>query len=155
MMPFENFRSMSDYNVESRVACLNTLEPVKNRMRPVEAPFAVCDLIRSSPGPVSYVASPERGKTAEYRAYMATIAVFLSCHTPSEKGHLVYDMRFGGGHEFGTPIATVVSANITADPKMGIGRWSEDCFVQRFVLQRVYPRNGSPKILPEQFTLMP
>ena len=124
-------------------------------MRPVEAPFAVCYLIRSSPGPVSYVASPERGKTAEYRAYMATIAGLLSCHTPSEKGHLVDDMRFAGGQEFGTPMATVVSANLTADPKTGIGRRSEDSFVQRFVLQRVYPRNGSPKILPGQLTLMP
>jgi hypothetical protein len=70
----------------------------------------------------------------------------MDCHTPS----------LGGGEVFKVaPKVQVVSANISPDAETGIGRWSEQDFLDRFYQYRDYAYNGSPKTGPESFTLMP
>ena len=61
----------------------------------------------------------------------------------------------GGGEIFRTPMGTVVSANITPDKDTGIGKWSEQDFLNKFYQYRKYVEMASPKIGPESFTLMP
>lgn len=41
-------------------------------------------------------------------------------------------MDFAGGMDFHVPGGLVKSANITPDPKTGIGTWSEEAFVAAF-----------------------
>ncbi|MCU1233714.1 MAG: cytochrome c-related protein, partial [Candidatus Solibacter sp.] len=41
------------------------------------------------------------------------------------------------------------------DPSTGIGRWSEQDFVNKFAQYREYAERGSPKVGPESFTIMP
>jgi len=56
--------------------------------------------------------------------YIATAGDCASCHTaPGGK-------PFAGGLSLETPFGTLVSANITPDPKAGIGAWSDDDFVR-------------------------
>ncbi|QOY87417.1 c-type cytochrome [Paludibaculum fermentans] len=155
MMPYKNFSKMSDYDVESLVAYMNTLAPVKSNLPKMKIPFPINVLMKTYPEPVARVQSPDRGRNAEYGAYLATLGHCMDCHTPADGHNLDESMKFAGGRVFDTPLGKVVSANITPDPDTGIGRWSEDYFVQRFTLQRTYAVNGAPKLQPGQFTLMP
>jgi mono/diheme cytochrome c family protein len=155
LMPYQNYRGMSDEDVESVVAYLDTLPPVRNKLPETELEFPVSFLIRSAPQPAGTVKAPPRRATAEYGAYLAGIASCATCHTQEEKGKLKEDLRFAGGRVFQFPGAAVVSANITPDPDTGIGSWSEDYFKQRFALHRAYVENGPPAAGPERFTVMP
>jgi hypothetical protein len=64
-------------------------------------------------------------------------------------------MAFAGGEPFHLPGMLVVSANITPDLQTGIGGWTEQDFVDKFVQYREYADKGSPAAGPENFTLMP
>ena len=48
-----------------------------------------------------------------------------------------------------------MSANISSDPSTGIGRLSEQDFVDKFLQYKEYAEKGSPKVGPEAFTIMP
>jgi len=48
-----------------------------------------------------------------------------SCHDDQETGH-----PFAGGRAIETPFGNVVAANVTPDPKTGIGDWSDAEFVR-------------------------
>ncbi len=155
MMPYIYYKNMSDYDVECLVAYLNTLAPVRNRLPRTAMPFPVNYLVRSVPQPVKNVKAPEPGRTAEYGEYLANLAHCVECHTPADKGQIDESMKFAGGRKFQFPGVSVVSANITPDPETGIGRWTQDYFVQRFTLQRSMVMNGAPQVTPDKFTLMP
>jgi mono/diheme cytochrome c family protein len=155
LMPYQNFRSMSDDDVESLVAYLDSLPPIKNKLPETQVVFPASFLIRSAPEPAGSVKAPPRGDTAQYGGYLVGIASCATCHTPADKGKLIEDLRFSGGRRFDFAGVSVVSANITPDPETGIGSWTEDYFKQRFLLHRAYVEKGSPKIGPEQFTIMP
>lgn len=155
LMPYQNFRFMSDEDVESVVAYLDNLPPIRNKLPETQVPFPASFLIRSAPQPAGSVKAPPRGDTAQYGAYLVGIASCATCHTPADKGKLIEDLRFAGGRRFDFGSVSVVSANITPDPETGIGSWTEDYFKQRFTLHRAYLEKGSPKVGPEQFTIMP
>src|SRR6266568_9610100 len=60
-----------------------------------------------------------------------------------------------GGREFRLPFAVVVSGNITPDSDTGIGKWSEQQFLDKFYQYREYVEKGSPQVGPEGYTWMP
>jgi hypothetical protein len=64
-------------------------------------------------------------------------------------------MTLAGGQEFRFPGVVVVSANITPDPQTGIGRWSEQNFLDRIYQYKEYAEKGSQQVGPESFTIMP
>lgn len=71
-------------------------------------------------------------------AYLARASGCISCHTDFESG----GQPLAGGVEFKTPFGTLVSPNITTDPKHGIGSWTEEDFA-RAVRQGISPE-GHP-----------
>lgn len=156
VMPYQNFRYMSDEDVYSLVAYMNTLPPVKNAVPKPEIDFPVSMLIKSAPRPAGSVAAVNRGDKLPYGQYLVTMAGCAECHTPFEKGSPVAGMEFAGGHVFemhGGP--KVLSANITSDKATGIGSWDLARFQERLAAYREYDRNGAPQVGPERFTLMP
>ena len=72
LMPYEGFRHMSDEDVYSLVAYLNTLKPVRNRVptEPVELPGFHVDA--TAPQPVRNVPAPDRANPVEYGRYLTT-----------------------------------------------------------------------------------
>jgi mono/diheme cytochrome c family protein len=155
-MPYGSYRHMSDDDVQSLVAYLNTLAPVKQKQPRMEAPLPFSLLVKSMPQPVTKpVVTPPRDNTVLYGEYLATIGNCAICHT--QFGTLGPDSskRFAGGHEFKFPGATVVSANITPDPDTGIGRWSREYFLDRFRRHRGVQAESLPAATPELFTVMP
>jgi mono/diheme cytochrome c family protein len=155
MMPYQNFRQMSDEDVYSLVAYLNSLPPVKNAVPKTEIEFPVSLLIKSAPQPAGSVPEPDRADKVKYGEYLVTMAGCPICHTPSDKGQPRKGMRLAGGETFRFPGVVVVSANITPDPETGIGRWSEQDFLDKFYQYREYVESGAPKVAEESFTLMP
>lgn len=155
LMPYPFLREMSDEDVESLVAYLNTLPPVKNALPETKINFPVSVLMRTEPKPAGSVPHPDTRNPVEYGRYLVGLGGCAHCHTPSERGHMKMDMLFAGGMEFRMNGAVVVSSNITPDPETGIGRWTEEDFVARFHDYRPYAEGKSPTVGPEGFTLMP
>ena len=156
MMPYGGFRSMSDEDVESVVAYMNSLPPIRNPLPVTQLSFPVNLMIKSAPQPVGSVAVPDRGNRLQYGKYLATVAGCGDCHTPVEKGQLVANMEFAGGQEFPSTLGKVFSANITPHLETGIGKWDEAFFLKKFADYKDYAANGTPPMTgPEQFTLMP
>ena len=156
MMPYTSYRHMSDEDVESLVAYLNTLPPVRNPVPRTSLNFPVNLFIKSAPKPVGSVPPPDRTDRLQYGEYLTVLAGCGQCHTPAEKGRPIAGKEFAGGEVFASTFGTVRSANITPDLETGIGKWSEDFFLKKFADYLDYDRNGPPKASgPEQFTVMP
>lgn len=155
-MPYPQFRSMSDDDVESLVAYIRTLKPIRNPLPSTQLALPVALMIKSAPQPVSgVVRSPSPSDGLSYGKYLVTIAGCAHCHTKQEHGELVEGMEFSGGFEFRMPQGTVLSANITPDVETGIGSWTEDGFVSRFQQYREIADHGAPAVSADTFTLMP
>ncbi len=156
MMPYQEFRNMSDDDVQALVAYLNTLKPIRNPLPPTQVDFPVSMLIKGAPQPVGSVPPPDISTKVKRGKYLVSLAGCGGCHTHSEKGRPVAGMEFAGGEVFTTKAGTVVSANITPDPQTGIGKWSEDYFLKKFYDYEEYAAGAAPRIAgPESFTLMP
>lgn len=156
MMPYETYREMSDEDVESIVAYLNSLPPVRNALPRTKINFPVVLLMKGAPQPVAGpLSTPPSADRLAWGRYLTAMAGCAICHTPIEGGPPDPAKRFGGGQRFVFPHATVVSANISSDPETGIGRWSEAQFLDKVYQYKDYDRNGSPVIGPSGYTVMP
>lgn len=156
LMPYPNYRHMSDDDVQALVAYLNTLKPIRNPLPPTQVKFPVSMFVKGVPQPVREpVRAPERSNQVIYGEYLVTLASCETCHTPFEKGQLDLSKRFAGGRKFTPSGFKVVTANITPDMDTGIGKWSPEQFKERFYKHREYEAQGLPEVGPERFTLMP
>ena len=155
MMPYTNFRHLSDEDVQALVAYMNTLKPVRHSLPRSRVRFPVSLLIKSAPQPAGRVAAPDPRDRLKFGAYLAAAGGCADCHTALKHGQPDEASKLAGGREFHLPFATVISANITPDAETGIGRWSEQQFVDKFYQYKEYAEKGAPRIGPEGFTLMP
>jgi hypothetical protein len=155
-MPYPSYRHMSDEDVYSLVAYLNSLTPIRNPLPRTSIKFPVSLLIKGVPKPVGGpVPSPDRADKMKYGEYLITIGGCDACHTPIKNGRPAENMRFGGGREFRLPMGVVFSANISPDQQTGIGKWTEQHFLDKFYQYKEYAEKESPKSAPDSFTLMP
>ena len=156
LMPYANYRYMSDEDVESLVAYLNSMTPVRNELPKTEIAFPVSMFVKGVPRPVEgKVASVRAADGDRYGEYLVTIANCEECHTPMVRGQADTSMRFAGGRVFATPFGTVLSANITPDMDTGIGKWDFTRFHDRVESYRQYHATFTPDAGPDKFTLMP
>ncbi|HEY4902628.1 MAG TPA: c-type cytochrome [Candidatus Sulfotelmatobacter sp.] len=147
LMPYENFRAMSDEDLASVVVYLRSLAPVRNSLPSTEIIFPVKYLIRSAPEPVeTVVASLTHDTSAAYGTYLVRISGCADCHTPQQKGQPLPGLAFAGGSEFKGPFGTLTSANITPDPS-GIGYYDEKIFFEVLRTGKVGVRALNP-IMP-------
>ena len=72
----------------------------------------------------SALQQPELSSPAEQGRYLAIAGDCVSCHTRAN------GRPFAGGRPLYTPFGTIYSANITPDPKTGIGAWTEQQFIR-------------------------
>jgi len=125
-MPTLFYRGLSDRDAEAIAVYLKSLKPVRHAV--LRSQYKV-PLPPDYGPPVGHVAEPDRGDKIAYGAYLAgPVAHCLECHTP-RNGPLLDLNRLGaGGREFpdfGNPGAVTISRNITPDPEMGLGKWSD------------------------------
>ena len=155
MMPFTYYRSMSDEDVYSLVAYLNSLPPVKNQLPKSDLDFPVGLMIKGVPKPAGSVPQPDRSDKLKYGEYLVTMAGCRDCHTSMERGQPNLDKAFAGGREFQIGKLVTYTANITPDETTGIGKWDEQRFVDKFHGYANFYANGSPAANQTNFTLMP
>jgi mono/diheme cytochrome c family protein len=126
LMPYEDFRKLSDEDLDSIIVYIRSLEPVRNPLPKRQLPFALLRLINSAPQPIMTSVHDEITDQVSRGRYLAKIAHCGECHTPKNSmGKPVPGMEFAGGNDFGGP---VVSANITPDPS-GISYYDEKLFI--------------------------
>lgn len=154
MMPYEYYRHMSDSDVQALVAYMNTLPPIRNPLPPTKLDFPVNYLIVSAPAPARNVPAVDTNGKLEWGRYLATLAHCGECHTPKEKGAPIAGLEFAGGEAFQIGEMKAVSANITPNMDTGIGKVSEQEFIEKFHQHRKYAETGPPPAKPENFTVM-
>src|SRR5262249_5973603 len=116
MMPYGNFRDMSDEDLASVIVYLRSLAPVRHSLPKTEIIFPVKYLIRSVPQPIpGPVTPPDQSTPVQRGAYLVKMASCADCHTPLDRGQPVPGLDFAGGHVFVGPQIFTVSANITPD----------------------------------------
>jgi hypothetical protein len=156
MMPYAEYREMSDADVQSLVAFIRTLPPIRNPLPPSKVMFPVNLFIKSIPKTVESVPSIDRSDPKKYGAYLTKVNGCYFCHTPFENNQLVTSKALAGGHVFELgKDARVLTANLTPDTETGIGKWTEAQFLAKFAEYKDYAANGPPKIDLAHNTVMP
>ena len=133
MMPYSNYSQMSQEDVESIIAYLRTLTPVKNDVPKPDYNFPFSLIVKTIPLKAYKPPKPiDKTSHLEYGKYLVTIASCSDCHTPNKEGVPIKGMNFAGGVEWKLPGGTVRTANITPDNETGIGKWTKEIFIARF-----------------------
>jgi mono/diheme cytochrome c family protein len=132
LMPYGDFRNLSEEDARSIVAYIRTLAPVRNTVRARKLQFPLNVFTQLGPKPLGpEVAAPTPG-TPAYGQYLTEMAGCSHCHTPMVKGKPVEGRAFAGGVEWKGPWGRVISRNITPDDETGIGKMTREEFVGRF-----------------------
>ncbi len=130
LMPYPEFRILSDEDLASIVVYLRSLPAVHNPLPETKIIFPVKYLIRSVPQPITEpVPNPDQSTQIKRGEYLVKLAACVICHTPARRGQRDMAMQFAGGFQFKGPWGTVTSANITPDPS-GISYYDENLFLQ-------------------------
>jgi len=121
MMPYANYKHLSDEDLAAVVVYLRSLPPVRNPLPESKIIFPVNYLVRSVPDPVTApVASPNLADPIERGKYYVTLG--CGCH------NVVPKLPYGGGEVLTGPWGSATSPNITFDPS-GISYYTEATFV--------------------------
>ena len=143
MMASNFFKALLPKDLDAIVTYLRSVPPVRNvdaapvyRMPTKHEAFAEADRGFNE---------RDMQDTARRGAYLATIGHCLECHTPMDKGALLFDTALGAG---GRPIMPsfvkglpeswkgIVSRNVTSHPVQGLGGWS-NAEIKRAITQGV------------------
>jgi Cytochrome c len=112
IMPYQEFRTVSDEDIASVVVFIRTLSPVPNSLPPTTVPFPLSRLINSAPEPMTTpVPPPDFSNPVKRGEFLARAGGCIGCHTPSDRGTPLPHLEFAGGQDFGG----VASANLTPD----------------------------------------
>lgn len=129
MMPYMNFRDMSDEDLVSVIVYVRSLQPVRNALPKAELPEPVKAMLPPHQPITSAVPGPDMSNPVERGKYLVTLSNCMMCHTAMKDGQSVSELSFGGGLSFDGPWGKVTSANITRDPS-GISYYDEKRFIE-------------------------
>jgi mono/diheme cytochrome c family protein len=156
LMPYFNYRRLSEFDLTAIVAYTRTLAPRESEVPERELAFPMNLIVRMMPGPAGpYPSAPDPSNTVAYGEYLVTIASCGDCHSPmDDRGRALPGRELSGGNPFPTGDGWVANtANITPDSATGIGRWSRERFIST-VRQRAAAA-GSPLSESTRLTPMP
>jgi mono/diheme cytochrome c family protein len=156
IMPYTNYRHMSDEDVLALVAYLRTLPPSDKKTRETELDFPLSVAVKFMPQPLSGpVPAPDKNDKLAYGRYLVNIANCERCHTPVDDQHNpVPGKAFSGGYRFNlSKTAVVVSSNLTPH-ETGLGGRTRENFIAMF---KAYasPESHNVPVAPEKNTVMP
>lgn len=155
LMPYANFNRMAKDDLLAIIAYLRTLKPIKNKVpdRKMMIPIAMAYPAQALQPSIDNNVRPAAADIVKYGEYMATVADCATCHTPFVKGQLDFSRMFAGGNTFHIPKTKVNSANLTSDSATGIGAWTEERFLNKFIPYR--EEKGYKYDAGNQNTIMP
>lgn len=133
VMPYHYYGQMDEEDINSIIAYIRTLKPIKNIVPESVSDFPMSIIINTIPEKATLTKMPVKTDVVNYGKYLVNAAACKECHTQFEKGKLIAGTEFGGGREFPFPDGSMVrSGNITPDNATGIGSWNEEQFLGRF-----------------------
>ena len=146
MMPYGNYRTMSDNDAKAVVAYLKTLEPAPrpNPHAQTDIDFPVSFFINFAPTPVEgVVPDPPLDDPVARGKYLVTLGSCNDCHSAMSKGSPVEGRQWAGGVVAKLADGSeVVTSNITPDEETGIGAYTYEDFVT--LMRTGVKRNGAP-----------
>ena len=149
LMPYYDFNRLAKSDLLSIIAYIRTLKPIKNAVparhltMPISTFYNEAALLKS----VDANVCPPRSDQVKYGSYLVTMAGCNGCHTRDGKSMLA------GGVKFHAGTFKVTSANLTPDSSSGIGGWSEQAFLDKFIPCR--DKQGYNYNPGKQNTIMP
>lgn len=130
VMPYENFRNMSDEDLASVITYIRSIEPVRNKLPKTQIPEPLKAALPPHAPVTSQVSAHHAYNQVARGRYMATLGNCVTCHTPmNEKGQPMMEMAFAGGFKLKGTWGEVYSANITPDAT-GISYYDEALFIR-------------------------
>lgn len=133
LMPYNAYSGMDRDDVHSVIAYLRSLAPIENKIPASRLDFPVNLLIKLDVPEFQDVKRPDAADRLAYGQYLVSIAGCADCHNNSSGSTTDYENPLRGGMEFKLSSGAITrSANITPDSTTGIGRWTEQMFVDRF-----------------------
>jgi cytochrome c553 len=148
MMPWQNFRHLSDEDVAAVIAYLRTLPPVKKKREITRIDLPVRWFVKMMPEPLTApVPRVEPANPIERGRHLSAVGQCESCHTPVDERHEpLPGQAFSGGQTFAVGGAVYRSTNIT--PHMsGISHYDEALFVRTMRTGNIGGRRLAP-IMP-------
>lgn len=129
VMPYENFREMSDEDLASVVVYIRSLDPIRNLLPKSVIPEPAKNHLPPHAPLNSSVPGPDMSDPVARGKYLVTLGNCMTCHTPMSKNGPIKQLALAGGMTFTGPWGTVTSANITPDAS-GISYYDEAMFVK-------------------------
>lgn len=133
MMPYHNYRMMSDEDLAAVVTYIRSLPALSRRHPATEIPFPLGPLINAVPEPVTgEVPEPDTSTPERRGRYLATLASCADCHSPrTEQGDYIAGMDFAGGNvlKYEGARSERAASNLTPSPN-GIPYYDEHLFIE-------------------------
>jgi len=125
VMPTKFYPILTSGDLDSVVAYLRTLKPVKNKVPDPIYKIALPHHIY--PGAEKSYAQADLNDKLKRGFYLATIGHCMECHTPfgASGGQDFKDSLGKGGREFPGPWGVSKSRNITSHKTAGVGDWTD------------------------------
>jgi mono/diheme cytochrome c family protein len=143
MMPYLNFRNMSDEDLASVVVYVRSIEPVRNVLPKTMIPEVAKGMLPPYQ-PVRTVPEPDLSTPVARGRYLTALGNCGFCHTPvNQQGQPMSELAFAGGLPFKGPWGELSSANITQDAS-GISYYDEALFVRALKTGHVGARKLNP-----------
>jgi len=154
VMPYLNFRVLSDEDLASVVAYVRSIPPVRNALPKTELPEPVMNGL-PPPTPITEpVPQPDFSNSIRRGEYLARLGNCSACHTPrDQQGRPLPGMDFAGGALLKGPWGEVASANITSDPS-GTSYYDRRLFLEVMRTGKVRARQLSPIMLTSRYRNM-
>ena len=130
MMPYMNFRNMSDEDLASVITYVRSIEPVRNPLPKTMLPEVVKGSLPPYQPLDAAVSGPDMLNPIARGKYLVALGNCVSCHTPmTQNGQPITELAFAGGMQLKGPWGEVTSLNITPDPS-GISYYDEAMFIR-------------------------
>ncbi len=146
LMPYPHFNGLCREDINSIVTYIKTLNPNNNKIPerklffPVSAAYPP---LKSTNPDVNN--KPDVSDMVSYGGYVMNAAACMDCHTAQDKGQFIMSKYMAGGRTFNMETFTVTTSNITPDSATGIGKWTEEMFLDKF---KNYRNSESYKMNP-------
>ncbi len=135
IMPYENFRHMSDEDLAAVVVYIRSIPAVHNQLPQTKLPLPFKLLTKGFPEPLTKaVASLDSVDSVRHGEYLTQIGGCEDCHMATDlkkKEH-----PYGGGQIIEGDAGKAAAANLTPDPS-GIPYYNDDMFIQTMRTGRV------------------
>ena len=148
MMPWQNYRHLSDEDVASVVVYLRSLPAVARSRGTTAIAAPVRWFLKAAPAPITApVVNDVATEPVARGKQLAEVGQCEGCHTPVDARHQpLPGMAYAGGQAFTVDGVRTLSANLTPDAS-GIAHYSEELFVRTMRTGNIGGRRLAP-IMP-------